>query len=121
MRRALVVDDYKEVLNLTAILIEESGDYDEVDIAESGEEALELFEYGKYELVVLDLGLRAKTGVDTCIEMKEIDPNVIIVAMTGYSEIFDKANMAAGGFDGWFSKPLGYKDMIEYIKSIVNK
>jgi len=112
MKRALIVDDDKCVRQFMVIWLEHFGKFDIIDSAFDGEEALSMFEEGKYCVVILDIALSVMTGVDVCIKMREIDKNVRIVALTGYSNIVESCDLSIAGFDAVYLKPDGFKTLI---------
>ena len=117
MKGALIVDDDKQILNLVAAFLEYAGQFSFVDKANSGEEALQIFEPGKYCIAVLDIIMSPMNGVDLAIKMRDLDKDLILIAITGYSELRSEANLAVAGFNESFLKPFEYKDFMDYIKN----
>lgn len=62
--KILVVEDNSIVRKAQKYLFESLGF--EVDVAEEGEKAIELFEPGKYVMVLLDIGLPTMSGYEVC-------------------------------------------------------
>lgn len=118
MKRALVVDDNEQVLDIMAASIRHVGNFGRVDQLIDAESALEIFEPGKYDLIVLDIGLIVMSGVDAAVKIRALDSKVKLVAVTGHSLIIEKGNLAVAGFDAWFAKPFGYYDFLDFISNI---
>jgi DNA-binding NtrC family response regulator len=78
----LVIDDEKDILQLiTAMLTAE--DY-EVISAEDGERGLELLkEFDDVEIVITDLIMPNKEGIETILEMRRLRPDIKVLAMSG--------------------------------------
>ena len=121
MHRVLIVDDDECIKNLLVIWVKQLGVFDEVDYAFDGETALELFEKHKYDLVILDVGLMTMSGVEVCMEMREWDKNVKIVALTGYERLATECDMTVAGFNKIYIKPDGFKELMDDIKDEVFK
>jgi len=80
--RILIVDDNVDLAdNIHDAL--ELKEYN-VDVAYSGEDALNLFQKYKYDLAFMDVKLPGKNGVECFMEIKEIQPECKVVLMTGY-------------------------------------
>lgn len=80
--RILVVDDDLDHAESLAVILEMEGH--EVIIAGSGEEALEKFSAGEFDLSFLDLKLPGMNGVEVLAEMRRRRPGSRAVLMTGY-------------------------------------
>lgn len=81
MARILVVDD-EEMVRFTLRTALEM-DSHEVEEAENGLQALELVRNGKFDLVVTDIVMPEKEGMQTILDIKEEFPSMKIIAITG--------------------------------------
>ena len=82
MPRVLVVDDQSHVRNAIVTVLEAKGGFS-VATAENGADALKLFRASKFDLVVADLYMPGMDGVKLIKEMRTIDPNIAVVAISG--------------------------------------
>lgn len=86
MRTALVDDLKDDIEGLRSILTAGKSQYgfkdSEIDAYASGEEFLEDFASGKYDLIFLDIFMEDMTGIDTARKVREIDDKVHIVFTT---------------------------------------
>lgn len=80
--KILVVDDEKNILRLYQAELEDEG-YTVV-VANSGWEALELFESEKPDIVTLDILMPNLDGIQVLRQMKEKNPNIPIIMLTAY-------------------------------------
>lgn len=106
--KVLMVED-----NLVAQKVEESllsALHCEVDIAESGEKAVQLFGPGKYDLVFMDLALEDTTGYLVAKKLRQMEEktnfHVPIIALTSYQSDIVKYDCKDYFMDGVLSKPL---------------
>jgi len=83
MTRVLVVDDDCDHAESLADVIEMRGH--EARVANSGEEALDMFRNDDFDFVLLDVKLPGINGVETFLEMRKIRPTAQVMLMTGYS------------------------------------
>jgi len=97
MGNILVIDDDRQVLNVVQEMLRMDGH--EVGTAEDGDIALELFREQPFDLVITDLIMPQKEGLETIAEIRAIKQDVPIIAMSG------------GGRIG----PMDYLDTAKYI------
>ncbi|HHX65466.1 MAG TPA: response regulator [Chloroflexi bacterium] len=77
-----------------------------VDVAASGEEAVERCRKERYDVALLDIRMPGMNGVETLRVLREIDPNLRVIMITGH-EVGDLASEAMeAGAEAVFRKPL---------------
>ncbi len=82
---ALIIDDERSIREGLAKTLQRMGH--EVTLAENGQQGLEEFARASYEMVLLDLKMPGLDGMETLRLLKEADPEVIIVMITGYPSV----------------------------------
>jgi CheY-like chemotaxis protein len=82
-KRILVVDDNEDLRTTIQALLQADGF--EVAVAADGEAALALSRSRPADVVVTDLFMPDKDGIETIIELKKLYPNIKIVAMSGWT------------------------------------
>ncbi len=103
MSSILVVDDKDTVRQMLSKALQSEG-YT-VDLAEDGLTALEKAKDKQYDLVLTDLKLPNKDGLEVLSAMKELDPEVAVIVMTAYGTIESAVQaMKMGAFD-FLTKP----------------
>jgi len=117
--KILIVDDESGVRTTLSQVIQ-----DEEWIADtciSGEEALKKFRNNNYDIVLLDVLLPGKDGIQILKQMKKIAPSTIVIMISGHStiEMAVKATQA-GAFD-FLEKPLALEKVILTIKNALEK
>lgn len=106
--KILIVDDEKIVLRAYVRELEKAG-Y-EVFRAMTGQEAIEIAQKEKPDIVFTDLVMPEMNGVEVCKKIKEINPGIEVVLISGYPEEISKYGedfWDAGGRDEILRKPLG--------------
>ncbi|HDI5429854.1 TPA: response regulator, partial [Legionella pneumophila] len=97
----------------------------QVDIADTGDKALNLFDPGKYDMVFMDIGLEDTSGylVAKKIRQKEQNTNyhVPIIALTSYQADVVKYDVEDYFMDGVLTKPLTSEQADQLIKHFVHK
>jgi DNA-binding response OmpR family regulator len=114
--RVLVVDDDEDFAQSLAMLLKSRG-Y-EIELAYSGEEAIEKSYKQHFDITFMDVMLPGKSGVESFTEIRQFKPKAKVVMMTGFSleEILDEA-MEKGAW-GIFNKPLNVKKMLEMLEKL---
>ena len=89
--RILLVDDDRLLREVIGEFLSDKG-YD-VDLADSGEEALRMFSSGKYHLLLIDQDMKPINGLQLMNKIKAIDNDVFCLIMVGYAnlnKVYDK-------------------------------
>jgi len=117
MGKLLVVDDEEMIRVCVAAILEATGH--EVVVARDGLEALELYDKGRGEiaLVVMDITMPNLDGIDTARMLKEIDPSVKVILMSGHTEREMKQVCA----DAFISKPFRAKDLCGVVQRFLER
>lgn len=82
LQRALVVDDEPVICGLVTSILEMRG-Y-QVDVAGDGEEAVERFRQGEYELVISDIRMPQMDGLEELLHLRALNQRVPVIMMTGH-------------------------------------
>jgi len=81
MKSVLVIDDSDEIRELTRQILESFG-YD-VRQASNGVQGLAVYKAAPADVVLLDMFMPEKDGLETLRELRHFDPNARVIAMTG--------------------------------------
>ena len=100
----LVVDDEPAVAEMLGDVLGAWGC--RVELAADASAAEDLFAAGRYELALLDWNLPGRSGLDLAGRLREADPIVSIVLMTGLDRVSELAALAESGPDDTLVKPL---------------
>lgn len=117
----LVVDDEKTVLSISEKILRYCG-Y-RVVTAESGNSALEIFknEYLKISLVLLDFSMPGMSGIDVFSSMKDIDPSVKVLLVSGFIENEVMAKAREKGIEHFLHKPFSASELSQKVYEILKK
>jgi DNA-binding response OmpR family regulator len=116
MKTILIVDDEIYARDYLADLIGKYGF--KVLTADSGEDAIKIFQESKPDFVFLDILLPGIDGEEVFRNFKEIDPEVNVYFMTGFDDIFtlDKAKEMGGR--GYFTKPIFFENVVKLLDAL---
>ena len=113
-QKILVIDDDKSVLR-TFTLILKKHDYD-VDIAETGTEALEKAGARKYDAALIDVRLTDMDGTDLLPRLQKILPEAVKIIITGFPSLETGVKSLDAGADAYLVKPVKPEDLLVLIK-----
>ena len=82
MSRILVVDDDAAVRTAIKIVLERDGQ--DVEVASSGRAGIAAAKAQKFDVVICDIFMPGMDGIETITEFHQIDPDVPIIAMSGF-------------------------------------
>lgn len=119
--RVLVVDDNQINQEPTQEMLEIMEC--EVDIAESGSDAIEFYQKSTYDIIFLDVQMPFKDGFEVTRQIREYETasttHTPIVALTAMAIAGDKEKCIAAGMDDYISKPLRSSDLSTAIEKHV--
>ena len=113
--QVLVVDDDQEIGYMFQRLL---GGPQTVTVARDGYEALERVKAEPYDLIFLDVRLPGMDGVQTLEQIKAIQPDAIVVMMSGYSVEEEVKRALAIGAQDFIPKPFEDIDEIMTIEEV---
>ena len=114
----LVVDDEESICqSLKAILSDEGY---QVLVAGSGEEAVKIVEEEMPQLVLLDIWLPGMDGLETLKAIKKINPEVLVIIMSGHGTIETAVRATKLGAFDFIEKPLSLDKIIILVNNAIN-
>lgn len=108
MERILLVEDDSFFREIFTDLLKEDG-YS-VEVAVSGEEALEMIGKGGYHLVVTDLVMRDVSGLDILSTVKRLDPATSVIMVTGHANVETAIYALKNGATDYLIKPINHDE-----------
>jgi len=117
----MVVDDESDITNLLKLILEAEG-Y-EVVTAESGEKALELAEIETPDLILLDLMMPGKSGLETCrcFKARPRTRNTPVIIFSALGREVDKKLTAEAGASAHITKPFDNIGLVTEVKRCLNE
>ena len=85
-----------------------------------GQKRIELY-HDEYDLVVLDLMLPGKNGIEICKGVRAKGIATPILILTAKSYIDDKVSALEGGADDYLTKPFDFKELLSRIKALLRR
>jgi DNA-binding response OmpR family regulator len=120
MAKILVLDDEPSILLMIKKMLEKEGH--EVDLALNGREGMDLFEKDRPDMVITDIIMPEKEGLETILELRRKYPQLKIIAISGGGRIGPQGYLPSAkylGADMVFQKPLIQKEFIEAVSGLL--
>jgi two-component system, OmpR family, response regulator RegX3 len=116
--RVLVVEDEESFSDALSFMLRREG-Y-EVEVADTGPEALSTFDRAGADLVLLDLMLPGLSGTEVCRELRNRS-NVPIIMVTARDSEIDKVVGLELGADDYVTKPFSSRELVARIRAVLRR
>jgi two-component system cell cycle sensor histidine kinase/response regulator CckA len=111
--RILVIDDDEFVRSILSRTLAQADH--QVTLAESGEKGVQLFQEGKFDIVLTDLGMPGVSGWEVCRMIKEVSPRTPVGMITGWGDERNRSKMEEYGLDFFVSKPFDLAQILNVV------
>src|SRR3989338_60037 len=118
MKKILIVDDEKAMLEILSILLKRSGN--EVVEAENGKLACEFIENGKFDLIITDISMPELDGLGLLKKLKNSKSKIPVILMTGISNLLETIDAYKLGASVFLSKPFTKEELTKAIDHAFN-
>jgi len=110
----LVIDDDKSILRTFTRILQKTGC--DIDVAETGREAMEKAEKRHYDLALVDVRLPDMDGTDLLAKMKDTMRDTIKIVITGFPSMEVGVKALDEGADAYLVKPVRPEDLLMLIE-----
>ena len=115
----LFVEDISDTRELVEFSLRQDG-FD-IKTVQTAQEGLDLARRKSYALILLDIGLPDKDGLQLCRDIREFDTKTPIVLYTAYGELLDEQEAARAGAQGCLRKPDDTARLSEALRGYIGK
>ena len=120
LTRILLVDDHQIVRAGLAQFIAAHDDLQVLAEAGSGDEAIQFVRQQEFDVVILDISMPDKNGIDTLKTLKHVRPELPILMLSGYSEDQYAVNLLRAGASGYLNKEAASTQLVGAIRTVVH-
>lgn len=114
MKRILIIDDDVDMTLLLRRFLTKNKF--EVEVAHSGIKGIAMAKEGNFDIVFTDFRLGDRDGKDVLREIKAFDPSIIVIMITGYSDVKVAVDVIKQGAFDYITKPLVPEEMLSVIQ-----
>ena len=118
MRIILIEDDRKIAAFIKKGLDEE---HYAVDVFHNGEEGLYWAVVNDYDLIILDIMLPGKDGIEICNEIRQKKILAPVLMLTAKTSIKDKVKGLDTGADDYLTKPFAFEELLARVRSLLRR
>jgi two-component system response regulator MprA len=117
--KVLVVDDEPAVRNALskALRLERHA----VEVAEDGEQALELLATSQFDAIVLDIAMPKVDGIEVCRRLREIGDKTPVLMLTAKGEVDDRVAGLDAGADDYVMKPFALQELKARLRALFRR
>jgi two-component system, NtrC family, response regulator HydG len=116
--RILIIDDEPGVRDSLRRWFRDDG-Y-EIGTAEGASEALTRLAESKWDLALVDIRMPGTDGIELQRRMRQVDPNLIVIMMTGYASVDTAVAALKNGAYDYITKPLDPDDVAHLVKNALS-
>ncbi|MCB9209657.1 MAG: response regulator [Ignavibacteriales bacterium] len=115
--KILMAEDYKHSQIIVTRLLKKSG-FENVIVVENGEEALNICEHDKIDLILMDMQMPVMNGFEATGKIRELEgyADTPIIALTAFAMKGDREKCLEAGATDYIPKPIDSKEFIEKVK-----
>jgi len=117
--RILVVEDERRVASFVSRALRENS-YT-VDLAETGERAIEMATATPYDSILLDIRLPGLNGIQVCRELRESKIDTPIVMLTARGLVEQRVEGLDAGADDYLTKPFAVAELLARVRAVTRR
>jgi len=122
MKKILIIDDDQAIQQMVKRLTERAGYA--AEMASNGEEGMMLIEENSFDLVITDIIMPKKEGIEIITIIRKNYPQIKIIAMSGGGRFTPEGYLKSAkilGADKVFTKPFNHREMLEAIDELIRE
>ncbi len=119
MIRILIADDHAIVRAGLKQFIADQPDMEVAGEAATGNEAIALVRANEFDVMLLDISMPDKNGIDTLKTVKQARPDLPILMLSGYTEDQYAVNLLRAGAAGYINKESASNQLVGAIRTVV--
>jgi len=119
MVNILLIEDDERIASLIKRGLEEQ-DYS-VDLALDGTAGTSLIQSKDYAVIIMDLLLPDRNGIEICQEVKKVKPDIPVIMLTALGTTDDKLEGFDAGADDYLVKPFDFRELLARVKVLAKR
>lgn len=117
--KILLAEDTRDLNRVLTVALEHAG-FD-VDSAFDGEEALTYLEKNGYDLLILDIMMPKKNGIEVLKAVRSYDNMTPVLLLTAKAEVDDRVAGLDAGADDYLPKPFAMKELMARVRALTRR
>ena len=116
--RVMLVDDHEIMRDGLREVLQRAGDYEVVGQAGDGEAAVRVAQSLRPDVIIMDVMMPLKNGIDACREITEILPDTKVLMLTAASEEDAVIEAVAAGATGYLQRYSGKEKLLRTVRDV---
>lgn len=121
MANILIVEDEQAIRNVLKSILEDEDASFKIEEAENGEEAIEKIKKKDYDLVLCDIKMPKKDGIEVLVEALEINPDIPFLMISGHGDIEVAVDCIKKGAYDYLTKPPDLNRLLNSVRNAVDR
>jgi two-component system, OmpR family, response regulator len=119
LSKVLLIEDDRRVVRFVRRGLSAEGYA--VDVAENGEDGLELCRTNEYDVIVLDRMLPDIEGMEVCESLRRERRNCLILMLTAMDSLENKVEGLQAGADDYLTKPFAFDELLARLRALLRR
>lgn len=119
--RVMIIDDHQLIIDGLSSILQDEENVLFVGGANSMEQALELLEKQQVDVALADINMPGKSGIEVTRKLKELYPEIQVLALTMHEDITMITRMVEAGASGYILKRTNMNEVLEAIRVVADK
>ncbi|HEY9786291.1 MAG TPA: response regulator transcription factor [Candidatus Obscuribacterales bacterium] len=119
MAKVLLIEDDSELTSMIVSWLE--GERHLVEVALDGIEGMDKIRFNQYDVIILDLSLPHRSGLDILKEFRQERGTTPIIILTGRQKVSDKEEGLDAGADDYLTKPFSMKELSARLRALLRR
>ncbi|TVQ17855.1 MAG: DNA-binding response regulator [Bacteroidetes bacterium] len=119
--RVMIIDDHQLIIDGLSSILQDEEDVTFVGGANNMEQALDLLKHQSVDVVLADINMPGKSGIEVTRKLKELYPEIQVLALTMHEDITMITRMVEAGASGYILKRTNMNEVLEAIRVVADK
>ena len=117
--RVLLAEDENRIADFVAQGLRERGYA--VDIASTGDEALDWTNVAQFDLIILDIMLPVRDGIEVCLTLRQRGVRTPVLMLTARDSVEDRVRGLDSGADDYLVKPFAFAELVARLRALLRR
>lgn len=119
MANVLIADDHALLRNGLKQLLAEERAIRQIGEAASGRDTLEQLQHGQWDLLILDINMPDRSGLDILRQARATHPDTRVLVLSGFPEKQYAVNVLRAGASGYVNKEMATEELLGAVRSVL--
>lgn len=119
VKSVLIADDQEVIRRMLCLMFASQNDFEVCGEAENGQEAVEMAQLLRPDLIMLDLSMPLMNGIEAASTLKQLMPMTPIIVFSEYSDVLSEREARKTGVAALVSKTAGLATLVEKARAVV--